>query len=54
MRSKGREEAVEDKNHVFTAVQIACHGVNKQQYLFKRNRISSAKEMNEGCFQRGK
>lgn len=54
MRCKGREETEEDKDRVFTAVQIGCHGVNKQQYLFKRNRISAAKEMNEGCFKRGK
>lgn len=54
MRSKGREEAVEDKDHVFTAMQIGCHSVNKQQYWFKRNRISADKMMHEGCFKRGK
>lgn len=54
MRSKEKEEAVEEKDHIFTAVQIGCHSVNKQQYLLKRNRISSDKEMNEGCFKREK
>lgn len=54
MRSKEKEEAVADKDHIFTAVQICCHSVNKQDYLFKRNRISADKEMNEGCFKREK
>lgn len=54
MRSKGREEGVEDKDHVFAAAKIGCHGVNKQQYWFNRNRISADEEMNEVCFKRGK
>lgn len=33
VRSKGREEAVEDKDHIFIAVQIGCHGVNTTVFV---------------------